>query len=448
MTQGPVGPTLRRLAVPMMGAMLGFLLFNLVDTFFVGQLGKDELIAMSFTFPVVFVVMSLSAGLGAGGSAVIARAAGMGDHDRVARMATHLILLSFLIVAAISLAGLFWLDLLFSLLGAEGIHLELLRQYMVVWFAGATFLVVPMNGNAALRAIGDTVTPARIMLVASVTNMILDPLLIFGIGPFPRLELQGAAIATLIAFIATFAASFVVYQRRRLLHRPVPSKIKQDWKATLHIAVPAAFTMMLAPLATGIVTRYAATIGPSTVAALGVATRVEGVAMLGVQALSAVITPFMGQNLGAGKHDRIQEGRSYANRFAWRWCLVAAAGIGLTAPLIASAFSDDLEVRAATRLLLWIVPVTYAGVGMLQLASNASNGLGRPRDAVVLNLFRVLVAVAAVAGIGAALADQMGLFIGLAVGNVASGAFAWWWMARTIRVCVEPDAVPAEPADL
>lgn len=435
MTQGPVGPTLRRLAVPMMGAMFAFLLFNLVDTFYVGRLGADELAAMAFTFPVVFVVMSLSGGLGAGGSAVIARAVGMGDHVRVKRMATHVVLLAVLIVAAVSLLGFLFMEPLFRLLGADGIHLDLVQEYMGIWFAGMAFVVVPMTGNAALRATGDTRTPARIMLVASVTNMVLDPILIFGWGPVPGLGLQGAAIATVIAFFTTFVAAFVVFRKRDLLHRIVPDKLKQDWKATLHIAVPAALTMMLVPLATGVITRLGASIGPETVAALGVAGRIEGMALLGVNGLAAVITPFMGQNLGAQQHGRIAEGRAYANRFAATWSLSVALLIAAGAPWIAAAFTPDATTRAAIRLLLWIVPLTYAGVGIVQLAASASNGLGRPRDALILNGFRLLVAVAAFGWIGMRLGGQTGLFIGIAAGNLVAGLFALQWSRRAVATC-------------
>ncbi|MGB1585545.1 MAG: MATE family efflux transporter [Thermoplasmatota archaeon] len=435
MTAGPVGPTLRRLAIPMMGAMFAFLLFNLVDTFFVGQLGADELAAMAFTFPVVFVVMSLSAGLGAGGSAVIARAAGQKDHEKVSRMATHVVLLAVVIVLAISMTGLAFMEPLFRTLGADGIHLELVQQYMGIWFAGMAFVVVPMTGNAALRAVGDTKTPARIMIVASTTNLILDPLLIFGIGPFPALGLRGAAIATVIAFFTTFVAAFFVFRARGLLHRIQFDKIWQDWKATLHIAVPAAFTMMLAPLATAVLTRLAAGISTETVAALGVAGRIEGLALLGVSALGAVITPFMGQNLGAQQHTRIAEGRAYANRFATIWAGVAALVIAAAAPWIAQGFTDDPTTAQAIRLMLWLVPITYGGVGMLQLASNTSNGLGRPRDAVVLNVFRIVVAVGLMATLGAAIAGQVGLFIGIAVGNISSGIFAVMWSRRAVATC-------------
>lgn len=440
MTAGPVGPTLRRLAFPMMGAMFAFLLFNLVDAFYVGQLGADELAAMAFTFPVVFVVMSLSAGLGAGGSAVIARAAGQKDQERVSRMATHVVLLAVVIVLAVSMLGLAFMDPLFRMLGADGVHLGLIKQYMGIWFAGMIFVVVPMTGNAALRAVGDTKTPARIMIVASLTNMVLDPLLIFGIGPFPALGLRGAAIATVIAFFTTFVAAFFVFRSRGLLHRIQFAKLGQDWKATLHIAMPAAFTMMLAPIATGILTRLAAGISIETVAALGVAGRVEGLALLGVSALGAVITPFMGQNLGAGAHERIQAGRAYANRFAIVWSGAAALLIAAGAPWIARAFSPDPATQDAIRLLLWAVPITYAGVGMLQLASNASNGLGRPRDAVILNLFRIIVAVGACATVGALLAGQIGLFIGIAVGNIASGVFSALWSRQAVQACTMPTA--------
>ncbi len=446
MTDDPVGPTLRRLAVPMMLGMLSFMLFNLVDTFFVGRLGPDALAAMAFTFPVVFVVMSLSAGLGAGGSAVIARAAGAGQHDRVQRLSTHVILLALLVVIVTAGLGLLFIDPIFRALGAEGEVLALIRDYMEVWLAGMAFVVVPMTGNAALRALGDTKTPARIMATGALLNVVLDPIFIFGFGPVPAMGLRGAAIATVLSFAILFLASAYVFIAREHLLRMPTRHILTDWRSIMHIAGPAVLTMMLVPLASAWVTRLAAGISIETVAALGVASRVEGMAVLGINALAAVITPFMGQNLGAGHRDRIEEGRRYASGFSLKWGLVAAVLIAALAWPLSLAFSPDPATQAQIRLILWIVPITYGAAGILQLAASASNGLGRPGDAVLLNVFRLVVATGIIATIAATMWGGLGLFIGIALGNILAGVFALWRLRRTCMTCRRADAPEAAPA--
>jgi putative MATE family efflux protein len=221
--------------------LAGIVTFNLVDTFFVGQLGAMELAALSFTFPVVMVIGSLALGLGSGASAVISRAIGEKDIDRVRRLTTDSLILSLILVGTCILVGFLTIDPLFKTLGATPELLPLIKQYMVIWYPGMVFLVVPMVGNNAIRATGDTKTPGLIMLLAAVVNAIMDPLLIFGLGPFPRLELQGAAIATVVARAITLAVALWVLGRRdRMLTTKVDSlrAVYASWKSILYIGMP------------------------------------------------------------------------------------------------------------------------------------------------------------------------------------------------------------------
>ena len=187
LTQGDVGKTLVRLTLPMILGIMSMVAFNLADTFFVGRLGTQALAALSFTFPVVLVVNSLSLGLGIGASAVISRAFGEGSREKVRRLTTDSLALSLTIVLFFSIVGRLTIRPLFQALGANADVLPLIEQYMKIWYLGAVFVVVPMVGNNAIRASGDAKTPGLIMLNAAVFNVILDALLIFVIVPFPRL---------------------------------------------------------------------------------------------------------------------------------------------------------------------------------------------------------------------------------------------------------------------
>ena len=186
---------------------MAILLFAIVDTLYIGRLGAEPLAAMGFIFPINFVVMNLTRGLGIGVTSTIARAIGEGNQPKVQRLATDGLGLAVLIVTCLALIGLTQLNTIFSLLGAERDMLALISDYMIPWCLGVGFLIIPMIGVGILRATGDTKTPAIIMTIAGLINIVLDPLLIFGIGPFPRLELQGAALATVVSWVVAFAAS-------------------------------------------------------------------------------------------------------------------------------------------------------------------------------------------------------------------------------------------------
>lgn len=441
MVNDPVGPTLRRLAIPMMLGGLSIMTFNLVDTFFVGQLGAEPLAAMAFTFPVVFIVMSLSMGMAVGTGAVVGRALGSGDKHRARVLATGAVTLATIMVAVASTVGLVTIKPVFTALGAPAALLPLIEDYMSIWYIGAAFIVVPMVGNSAIRAAGDAKTPARIMMTAAGVNILLDPFLIFGIGPFPAMGLQGAALATAISFSVTFAAGlYILAVRERLFTWCSPRALAGAWGSILHIGGPAALTATLTPLATAWLTRLAAEQGADIVAALGVVTRVESVALAGVMGISSVITPFMGQNLGAARDGRIREAYRYSLRFTLAWGAGAAIVLAALAPLIAMAFSDDPGVRQAIRSMFWIIPITYGAGAWLQVSASASNGLGRPLDATLLNVFRLLIPVGLVAWVGATWFGPMGLFIGIGIGNLLSGAAAWLRLRYAVRTCVPAEA--------
>ena len=261
MLQGAVLPTLIRLAAPMAAGIVAIMFFNIVDTFWVGRLGAEALAAMSFTFPVTFVLKSVTIGLGIGITATISRVLGSGDEERVRALTTDSLLLGLLVVAAISAGGLAGMNPLFRSLGAPPALLGLIRSYMVPWFAGIGLLVVPMMGNSAIRATGDTKTPALIMILAGCINAAVDPFLIFGWGPFPALGLQGAAVASVCSWVVALAASTRILGWRLKMLRPrIPSarEVVTSWRPVLAIGVPAAGTNLLAPLTIGYVTRLVA----------------------------------------------------------------------------------------------------------------------------------------------------------------------------------------------
>jgi Na+-driven multidrug efflux pump len=250
----PVGRSLVRMAVPMAVGIVAIVFFNIVDTFWVGRLGKVPLAAMGFTFPVTFVVKAVLMGLAVGTTAVVARAIGSGEGEGARLLTTHSLLLATGVVVTISAAGLAVMRPLFRLLGATPATLPLIVSYMTPWFAGIGCLAVPIMGNSSIRATGDTRTPAAVMIMAGLVNAGLDPFLIFGWGPFPRLELEGAALATVFSWLLALATVlWLLHRRFRMLHwrGTTPRRVLDSWRRILHIGIPAAGTNLLAPLSSG-----------------------------------------------------------------------------------------------------------------------------------------------------------------------------------------------------
>lgn len=433
--EGPVGPTLSRLAVPMVFGILSMVAYNLADTFFVGQLGSDQLAALSFTFPVVLTIASLAQGIGMGTSAVVSRAVGAAQYDRVRRLTADSLILGLTVVGVFAGVGLLTIDPLFALLGARGVILDYIREYMEVWYLGMIFVVVPMIGNNIIRATGDSRTPGMVMVIGAAANVILDPLLIFGLGPLPALGIRGAATATLIGRGITFCvAMYVLIVREKLLTLQTDpiKEVFRSWLEILHIGIPTAGARMIIPVGQGVVTRIIAGYGAAAVAGYGVATRIEFFSLAALNALSSVVPAFIGQNFGAGKIDRVREGFREARNFSFYVGGAFFLVYLFLAPRIAGLFNADPTVVATASLYMRVVSVAYAGQGLYLVVNAGLNVLRRPLTAAGLGAMEMFALIVPLALLGSHLAGVTGIVAGIAVSYAVTGLAAWFTVMRAV----------------
>lgn len=436
LTHGPVGKHLVDMTVPVLYGVAMMMLQGFADAWFIGKVGDRELAALSFAFPVLMVVTSVAIGLGAGTSSVVARAIGADDHRRARRLATDSLLLSFGITAAICVLGIMTINPLFTLLGAPADMLPLIGGYMRILYAGVPFIVVGMVGMSSMRATGDTRLPSRLMVIASILNVALDPLLIFGVGPIPRMELQGAAMAALLARATIFAGTLYFMQHRLdMLSYKLPKfeEMKSSWRDILHVGIPAAATNAVIPIATGVITAMLARYGPEAVAGFGVASRIESVTLVMYYAMSAIIGPFVGQNMSAGKSDRIY----HALRLCTLFCLGSGLAIAITlaaaSQFLPGLFSDNPEVTDVATLFLWIAPVSYGAYGMVMVMNASFNGMGKPMPAVVVSVARMVVIYLPLALLGDWLFGIAGIFGAYAAANILMGITAYIWARNSVQ---------------
>lgn len=407
---------------------------NLIDTYWAGQLGTDELAAMSFSFPVIGVVVNITIGLMVGTSVAIARVLGQGKREEADRLSTHALLLGVLVVACISGLGLATQDAVFGLLGAPAELLPVIRRYMSIWYLSAFVLVVPMMGNGVLRAHGDAKTPRNMMIAIALANAALDPLLIFGWGPVPAMGLEGAAWATAGARLVGGIYAFVMLSRKKALdlHLPSPAELLGSWKRVLAVGIPATITNVLGPIATALLTAIVATFGAEAVAAYGIGARVEGLLLMAPIALSSGLSPFIGQNWGAHLPQRVSEGFRASVRFSILWGLGVMLLLLPTAGLIASAFTDDPTVAEDIQLYLWVVPIGYAPYGVMLMVSSSFNAMDRALRSTMLSVLRSIVIAVPVAYVASRFLGLEGVFIGLAVGSFLASLLGLRWMFRLL----------------
>lgn len=417
-----------------------------IDTYFLGMVGDRALAAYSFGFPILMIVTSVAIGLGAGTSSVVARAIGSEDHRRARRLSTDSLILSFGITAIVSIIGVLTIEPLFLLLGAPQDMIPMIRSFMMILYGGVPFVVVGMVGMSSMRATGDTVLPSKLMIGGAVLNVILDPIFIFGFGPVPALGLNGAALAGLIARGLIFVGTLYVLKNRLDMisfNKPRVPELRSSWIDILHVGIPAAGTNAIVPIGMAVITAMIARFGPEAVAGFGVASRIESMVLVIYYAMSATIGPFVGQNLSAGREDRIQTSLRLCASFCILSGLVIAAALALLSGVLPGLFSDNPAVTDVTRLFLWIAPISYGAYGIVMVVNAAFNGLGNPMPGVVISVTRILVLYVPLAILGKAVFGIVGIFGAYAIANILSGALGYFWAKRNAhRLCERSSVQP------
>jgi len=425
--------------------------YSIADTYFVGQLGTLQLAAIGFTFPVAFTMVAIGLGVGIATSSVLARLLGTGDRDAVQRITTHALLLGALLGLALLVIGLATIEPVFLALGADERTLPLIRDYMRPYYFGSVLFVLPMVGNFSLRAMGDSKVPAVILSLSAIVNIVLDPLLIFGLWGFPRLELQGAAIATVLANAVTVVASLtILYRRERMIcWRYVNVEDLWDsWRRLLHIAIPATATNLLLPVTFAAITAMVAVYGPEAVAGFAVASRLESVVLIVIFAVQASVGPVVGQNYGAGRLDRVRGAISLSNRFLLIYALVFAVILFVFARPMAGLFNDNSVVVETATAYLRIVPITFGAFGLMMIALGSFNSLGRPMPPAILTFVKFFIVYLPLAWTLSRLIGITGIFWANAVSHVLLGIASAVWLRKALASLEAEDRLASRPASV
>jgi putative MATE family efflux protein len=427
-TSGSIERHLVRLTLPTIGGMFAITVFNLTDTFFVSRLGTEALAAMGFTFPVVMLVGSISMGMALGAGSVLARAMGRQDHHLMNRTATDGILLSIITVLLVSSVGLATMDPLFTLLGATGTTLPLVKEYMRIWYLGVVAFIMPPVGDSSMRAMGDMKRPLIVMMVCAVLNAIFDPILIFGLFGFPAMGISGAALATILSRFAGMVTtlSFVHFHYRLIdfRYRSV-RELFDSWKRILHIGVPGAMVRLFPQVLRAVLTRVAATVGGvAAVAAVAAGTRIESFAFIISMAIGTALVPVIGQNWGASRFERVDRTRVLLNRTALVYGAAAFLVMLVLAKPVARIFTSDPVIVSLVATYLRIMMIGSIGLNLYNWTSEQLNAAGKPKWVVIINVAGTSLVLIPLTIAGSRIGGFTGMLGGLCVGQIAVGLFA------------------------
>jgi putative MATE family efflux protein len=436
LTTGPVPAHLRRQAVPMAMGLVAIISFDVVDMFFVSLLGDAPLAAISFTFPVIWLISSVIIGFEAGAASSISRAIGRNDTAGARRQTTDTAALAAIVSLFLCILGLLSIRPLFRLMGATDDLLLLVEDYMSIWYWSAPLSAVTWTCLAAIRARGNTMLEGKIIMLAALVNAVLDPILIFGFFGMPRLEIAGAALATLISSGLVLIGTLVyLHTSLRVFATPFTAigNILESWRQMLKVGFPATLTNAIVPISNGVAVAMIASYGVDAVAGYGIAVRIEPLGLIAFYALSAVTSPFMGQNFAAGKLARLEEARIAIGRFCVIYGLCLAVVIALLAYPLTGLFSDTEAIQQVAVDYLWIMAISYGGYGVVMAICAAFNGVGYPIPGLLISTSRAAVVFLPIALICEAYIGLNGIFVGAALSNVLIGVVSYLWLGRNLR---------------
>jgi len=388
------GSTMSHVAVMTATGAVGLMALFLVDAanlFYISMLGQQELAAaIGFAGTIQFFMISVSIGLSIGATALVSRAVGAGERDRARRLAASS--MTMLVTSLGVVALVVWLlrGEVLTLLGATGQTHALASRFLAIVLPGMPLLGIGMVSSGLLRSVGDARRAMWVTLGGGIIAAALDPLFIFGFG----LGLDGAAIVSLIARVATASIGLAgAVGVHRMVARPVPGHIVADARPLFAIAGPAVATQISTPIGMAYLTSLMATHGDAAVAGWAVVGRMTALAFGGIFALSGAVGPILGQNLGAGRPDRIRAAYRDALIFAAAYVGVVWAVLLLGTDAIAAGFG-----LSGTGIEVFETFTTYgAGAYLFTAAlfvSNACfNNLGKPVRSTMFNWTRDALAI-------------------------------------------------------
>ena len=444
LTDGSIPRSLFFLSLPIVITNLLQVGYNLADTFWLGRYSTEALAAISLGFPLIYLFISLGLGLTVAGSVLVAQHTGADQPEKAEYAASQTVIFTLLAGLILGVLGFQFVAELLGVFGAEPAVLELATDYMEIISLGLPFLFGFTVFIALMRGAGDTVTPMLVMFGTVILNVALDPLLIFGVGPLPKLGVEGAAIATVFARGSAMAVGLWLMFRgahgiQIHLRQMVPDLAYS--KKLLRIGVPASVENTGRAISVNAVLVIVTLFSTPVVAAFGVGIRVFSMIFMPAIAIDRGVEAMTGQNIGAGRQDRVVA----TNRFAaiTSFLLLSVLG-GVTfvfAPEIIRLFDDSPAVVAeGATFLRWIAP-TFGFVGILRAYSGGFRGAGKTLTAaaiavVLFGFIRLPIAYVASQGLVPIDAwfftapDPTGIWFAFAVSGIIAAIVAASWFER------------------
>jgi len=426
LTQGSIIRNIWRLALPLMVGSLLQDAFSLVDMFFVGRLGPASIAAVAMSGIIVGLIMIATMGIGAGTIAMVARFVGANDFEQADHATVQSLFMGIACSALIALFGPFLSEPLLKLLGAEPEVVSLGASYLKISFVGSFTIFIFILLASSLRGAGDAITPTKALALAAFLNVILDPLLIFGIWNFPRMGVAGSSLATVISRgCGMFYLLRVFFMKKSVLHLSL-KKLRPDFDVMyriIRIGVFSSMEMLMRNLSGLALMRIVAIYGTFAIAAYGIGMRLRMIVMMPGFGIAQSAATLVGQNLGAEKPDRATKSAWLAaESYGIIMIGLAALYILFSRPLI-SVFNANPEVIRIGTDLLRFLSFGFIFMAFSIVLARAMGGAGDTLTPMVITglcLFGVCIPLCIFFSQAVHLATR-GVWLGILASNVVHG---------------------------
>ncbi|MGR3659668.1 MAG: MATE family efflux transporter [Paracoccaceae bacterium] len=427
------GSLFRHISVMSLTASVGLMavfFVDFVDMIFISMLGKAELAAaVGYAGAILFFTTSFGIGMAIAAGALVARSLGSGDRELAVQRATNTMI--FGVVFGSIFAAVVWVNIpaLAGLMGASGATLALSVHYLSIIVPSLPLLLVGMVGGAILRAHGDAKRAMMVTVFGGLANAVLDPILIFGFG----MELTGAAISSVVArAVICVCAIYPIVKHYGGLKFPSYSVLFGDLNPVMLLAFPAILTQLATPIGLGYVTRSMAEYGEAAVSGMAIIARMTPVAFAVIYALSGAIGPILGQNYGAGLHDRVKT----SMRAGLLFTAAVVLGVSVILFFLREPIVSLFQATGLTQELIYLfcgpLALMFFFNGLIFVSNAAFNNLGHPFYSTWINWGRHTLGTVPFVYFGALWYGAPGVLIGQSLGGVIFGLFAWFLARRVI----------------
>ena len=399
LTRTPIPKLIHQIAVP---ASIGFFfntMYNVVDTYFGGLISTQALAAMSLSFPVFFLIIAMGSGFATGTTALIGSALGASNQDEAKRYAIQGLTFGMIVSVCLTFLGLCLSPYTFSFLGASDEYLQDCLRYMNTIFLGTVFFLLVYMLNAILNAQGNTRTFRNVLIVGFLLNIGLDPWFIYGGFGIPAMGLRGIAFATvLVQIIGCGYLGLKVYQTGLLSGGNFRDAIPQyaPFKNIAYQGFPSSLNFMTIALGVFVITYFLSRFGKEAVAAYGIALRVEQIALLPTIGLNVATLSIVAQNHGAQRFDRIKETLRTALRYGAMVSAIGTICVVVFGRYFITVFSDDIRVIQIGTTYLKIDAFVFYAYVVLFVDVATLQGMKRPAFALIIGVYRQIIAPVAV----------------------------------------------------